>query len=83
MQPDRYVQSEHLRSEDGKWVGSYNLDADHKLTIQRLRAQAVQFETQGNAYIGFIQGGGFARWEKKTQKVTMYVLPPTHGRTGS
>jgi len=59
-----------------KWVSSYNLDPDHKLTIQRLRAQAVQFDTQGNAYIGFIQGSGLARWEKETQKVTTWVMPP-------
>lgn len=54
------------------------MDPDNQVrnSIKWLQSQAI--DSKGNIYVGWIMGGAISKWERATNKVTVFRIPTPH-----
>jgi virginiamycin B lyase len=57
-----------------KWEHAYPLDPQDVIKTKKTAA-SLTFDSKGNIYVAFIEGGGMGKWNRETKQVSTYMLP--------
>ena len=70
--------SADVQPEDRAVRAQIPMDPDNTVRNSIKWLQSLAMDSKGNIYVGWIMGGALSKWERATNKVTVYRVPTPH-----
>jgi virginiamycin B lyase len=74
-QPSQTKRLLGFNSKTGKWEHQIPMDPDNVIRNPIKWMQSLAMDSKGNIYVGWIMGGAMSKWERATNKVTVFPIP--------